>query len=249
MLDMTTSHAPKGMFIGGRWTQGSGTFEDLNPSDGSVWATVPDGGRAEAAQAIDAAHAAFPAWAELPFVKRAEYLLKIAEIWERRSPDFIAAMQAEGGGWFGKGMFETGYVADVFRAAAASTYQPIGEVLPSEPTTRSRPPCAADGRVSVISPWNFPGILTVARLRLSAGRRQHHRPETVRGHALLRRALSSPRSSKKRASRRARSTSSPARATRRRDGRRTDREPAREGHLLHRLHRRGPPSPRRPARI
>jgi aldehyde dehydrogenase (NAD+) len=160
MLDMTHSHSPKGMFIGGRWTQGSGTFEDLNPSDGSVWAVMPDGGRAEAAQAIDAAHAAFPAWAELPFVKRAEYLLKVAEVWERRAPDFIAAMQAEGGGWVGKGGFETHYVADVFRAAAASTYQPIGEVLPSAYNKVSTAVRYPMGVVSVISPWNFPGVLT-----------------------------------------------------------------------------------------
>ena len=37
--------------------------------------------------------------------------------------------ECEGGGWFGKGMFETGYTAEVFRAAAASVWQATGEVL------------------------------------------------------------------------------------------------------------------------
>ena len=33
----------------------------------------------------------------------------------------VEALQAEGGGWFGKGMFEAGYTTEVFHAAAAFT--------------------------------------------------------------------------------------------------------------------------------
>jgi acyl-CoA reductase-like NAD-dependent aldehyde dehydrogenase len=150
----------KGLFIGGRWVSGAGTFADLNPSTGAVWATVPDAGRNEARAAIDAAHEAFTDWAELPFTRRAHTMLKVADIWERRIPDFVAAMQGEGGGWFGKGMFEGGYVAEVFRAAAAATYGAIGEVLPSESGKFSTAVRYPMGVVSVISPWNFPGILS-----------------------------------------------------------------------------------------
>ncbi len=161
MLDkIATAPQIKGMYVGGRWASGSGTFADINPSDGTQWATIPDAGRAETRAAIEAAQAAFTEWSEMPFTHRAHHMLKVADVWEKRIPDFVAAMQAEGGGWFGKGMFEGGYVTEVFRAAAAATYGAIGEVLPSEHGKFSTAVRYPMGVVAVISPWNFPGILS-----------------------------------------------------------------------------------------
>lgn len=149
-----------GVFIGGRSMSTRRTFDDLNPADGSVWAQVPDGGRNEARAAIEAAHAAFPAWSALPFTQRAHYMIKVAAVFEKRRAQIVEALQAEGGGWFGKGMFETGYVPEIFHAAAASTYAPIGEVIPSEHGKVSLALRQPLGVVSVISPWNFPVLLT-----------------------------------------------------------------------------------------
>jgi len=149
-----------GMSIGGRAISTSRTFPDLNPSDGSVWAHIPDGGRQEARAAIEAAEAAFPAWSALPFTKRAHYMNKVAEAFEKRRMQIVEALQAEGGGWFGKGMFETGYVPEIFHAAAASTYAPIGEIIPSEYDKVSLALRQPLGVISVISPWNFPVLLT-----------------------------------------------------------------------------------------
>jgi aldehyde dehydrogenase (NAD+) len=160
MLDRPSTARIRGMFIGGNWVPAARSFEDLNPSTGALWAMIPDGGRAEARMAIEAAQAAFPGWSGLMFQDRARLMLKIAEVWEKRAPDFVAAAQAEGGGWFGKGMFEAGYVAEVFRAAAAVCYQSIGEVLPSEHGKVSMAVRQPMGVISVISPWNMPGILT-----------------------------------------------------------------------------------------
>ncbi len=161
MLDTSTNGpAIKGMYIGGSWVPAARTFDDLNPSDNSLYARIPDGSAADMTRAIEAAHAAFPDWAALPFHHRARHLNRIAEVWERRKDEFVQAAVNEGGGWLGKGMFEAGYVAEVFRSAAALCYQNIGEVLPSEHgkfMTATRWPL---GVVSVISPWNMPGILT-----------------------------------------------------------------------------------------
>ncbi len=150
----------KGMFIGGNWITPSATFDDHNPSDGSVYASAPDGGAAEARAAIEAAHNAFPDWSAKMFHERAHLMLKAADILEQRKMDFVAATQAEGGGWFGKGMFEGGYLPEVFRAAAAMCYNPIGDVIPSEHGKFSTAVRQPMGVVSVISPWNFPGILS-----------------------------------------------------------------------------------------
>ncbi|MAQ84145.1 MAG: aldehyde dehydrogenase [Maritimibacter sp.] len=160
MLDQTSGPEIRGMYIGGRWTPAARTFDDLNPSDDTLYARIPDGSPDDARAAIAAAKAAFPEWAERPFHERAHALLKIADVWDRRKDEFVNAAVAEGGGWFGKGMFEAGYVSEVFRSASALCYHNIGEVLPSEHgkfMTATRFPL---GVVSVISPWNMPGILT-----------------------------------------------------------------------------------------
>ena len=161
MLDKASaSPVIRGIYVGGQWVNAAGVFNDHNPSDGSVWANIPDGGVAETRAAIEAASAAFGDWSALNFTERARFLLKAADVWEARIPDFVAAMQGEGGGWFGKGMFEAGYVAEVFRAAAAVCYDSIGEVMPSEHGKFSTAVRAPMGVVSVVSPWNFPGILS-----------------------------------------------------------------------------------------
>jgi len=149
-----------GIPIGGKWVKAARSFDDLNPADDTVWASVPDGGRAEARAAIDAAYAAFEGWASLPFSERAHMMLKIADVLEKRKPDIVQALQGEGGGWFGKGMFEANYIPEIFRAATATCYEPVGEVLPSEHGKFSTAVRRPIGVVSVISPWNFPSLLS-----------------------------------------------------------------------------------------
>ncbi len=160
MLDTTNARPEiKGVYIGGRWRRLDREFEDMNPSDGSLWARIPDGGAPVARQAIEAAHDAFAGWAALPFQERAGFMLKCADIVERRKDDFIAAARFEGGGWHGKGVHETLAIPEIFRAAAGVCYSPIGEILPSLHGKVSQAVRVPMGVVGVISPWNVPGIL------------------------------------------------------------------------------------------
>jgi acyl-CoA reductase-like NAD-dependent aldehyde dehydrogenase len=149
-----------GFYAGGSWKRATKTFQDFNPANDQLWANVADADLEDVRETIQTAHRAFSAWADLPFTDRAEYMLKIADEIERRKDDLVAALQAEGGGWFGKGMFEAGYVAGVFRAAAALAYAPIGDVMPSEHGKVSMAVRRPMGVVTVISPWNFPALLT-----------------------------------------------------------------------------------------
>ncbi|MDE0840265.1 MAG: aldehyde dehydrogenase family protein, partial [Kiritimatiellae bacterium] len=90
MLDNVSSGPViKGLYIDGQWQAAPGQFDDMNPSDGSVWARIPDAGAAETQRAIDAAHRAFPAWSSLRFQERAQLLLKMGEIWDKRSQDYV----------------------------------------------------------------------------------------------------------------------------------------------------------------
>ncbi len=151
----------KGMSVGGSWCPGrGGSFEVFNPANGQVWARVPDATREDARMAIDAAAAAQPGWAALPFTERARLLLKVADVLEARRADFVAALTSECGGWIRKSLFEIGYTPGVYRAAAAAAYLPSGESMPSDHLKTSIVERQPLGVVSVISPWNVPLLLS-----------------------------------------------------------------------------------------
>jgi len=150
----------KGLYIGGQWVSTGKTFSDLNPSDSSVWAKIPDGTRQEAVKAIEAAQAGFSQWSNLPFNQRSKYMLKVAAVFEKRKMEIARALQGEAGGWFGKGMFEAGYLTELFEAAAASNYSQVGEILPSIHGKLSMAIRRPMGVITVISPWNFPCVLS-----------------------------------------------------------------------------------------
>jgi acyl-CoA reductase-like NAD-dependent aldehyde dehydrogenase len=151
------------MYIGGEWVDAKGgkTFDDYNPATGELWAQIPSGDRADAKAAIDAAHNARTAWADTPHPQRAAYLLKAADILEQRQQELAGNIIDESGSWFGKAMFETGYSAGLIRAAAAAVYQVAGEILPSDYGKINLLVRQPLGVVVVISPWNFPLLLSL----------------------------------------------------------------------------------------
>src|SRR5437763_11647765 len=66
------------MFIAGESTGSSSgqTYDVTNPATGEVVDSAPKGNESDARSAIDAAHAAFPAWAETAAEARAQLILK-----------------------------------------------------------------------------------------------------------------------------------------------------------------------------
>lgn len=72
-------------YIGGEWSPASGlpTTPVFNPSTGDIIAEVPQGGAAEVGAAVQAAHAAFPAWADTPPSERARVMFKYRTLLER----------------------------------------------------------------------------------------------------------------------------------------------------------------------
>jgi vanillin dehydrogenase len=150
------------LFINGQWVAGKGkaTFPVYNPSTGEVWTKVADASRADAAAAIAAAAEAQPAWAAMSHSARAALLSKVADVLAARQKEVQEALVDEGGAWIGKTMFETGYSIGVYRAGAAAAYQVTGEILPSDHGKLSLVVREPLGVVSVISPWNFPLILS-----------------------------------------------------------------------------------------
>lgn len=150
------------MYIGGEWVEANSgkVFADFNPSNREVFASIADANSEDTRKALDTAAAAAKKWAATPHPKRARYFLKAADLIEERQMELVDIIIDEGGGWIGKGLFETGYVAGMYRAAAASVYQMTGEILPSDHGKVSMAMRVPLGVVSVIAPWNFPFLLS-----------------------------------------------------------------------------------------
>ena len=152
----------RNLYINGAWVDATGgaQFPVYNPSTGEVWSNVADASRADAKAAIEAASEAQPAWAAVSHSERARILHRAGDILEARQQEVHDVLIDEGGSWIGKSMFETGYSSGVFRAAAAAAYQVTGSILPSDLGKLSLVVRVPLGVVSVISPWNFPVILS-----------------------------------------------------------------------------------------
>ena len=152
------------IYIGGNWQQTKEKFTNLNPTDGSIWAEVADADIEATENAIKKANSAFKDWSKISFNARAHYLLKIADEFEKRKDDLVSAIKSEAGGSHGKAMFESGYIPKLFRSAASQNYQPIGEIMPSDYGKISMAIRKPIGVVTVISPWNFPVLLSARGL-------------------------------------------------------------------------------------
>jgi len=151
------------MYINGKWVGSSDSrvFADLNPATGELFCEAADATRDDMLRAIAGAREAQAEWAALSHLQRAGYLNKVGDLLVERQQDLAANLCDEGGGWMGKCMFETSYAPNIMRAAAATTYDSLGEVLPSEYGKLTLVVRKPMGVVGVISPWNFPLLLTL----------------------------------------------------------------------------------------
>lgn len=152
------------MLIGGQATQATNgaTFERKNPLDGSVATRAPAATTADAVRAVEAAQAAFPAWAAMGPTERRHMLMKASQALEAKADAFAAAMAAETGAsgiWAG---FNVHLAANMFLEAASLTTQINGQLIPSDiPGSMAMAVRQPAGVVLGIAPWNAPIILAV----------------------------------------------------------------------------------------
>jgi acyl-CoA reductase-like NAD-dependent aldehyde dehydrogenase len=152
------------MYINGEWVDAldGGTYEDLNPYTGEVFAKVPSGKRADARLAVDAAAAAFPSWSHTLPAQRQALFLKAADILEKKQMEIVDILAEETGCTFGFAMFQTMFTPGLLREAAAQAHQATGEIIPADlPGAFHMAIRQPVGVVAGIAPWNAPLILSL----------------------------------------------------------------------------------------
>jgi len=139
-----------------------GTLQTTEPATGEVLAEVGLANKGDVAEAARAARAAQPQWAAKTGPERAALIRRAARILEDNHEEFETWLVREGGAVAGKAAFEVQLVLGELWEAAALPTQPWGHLLPSsEPGRESIARRVPLGVVGVISPWNFPQILSV----------------------------------------------------------------------------------------
>lgn len=161
-------------YIDGAWVNADSgkSFKVTNPADGSLIAEVPDMGRAEAKRAIDAAHAAWPAWAGLTAKQRAALLRKWYELILQHQDDLGALMTLEQGKPLAEAKGEVAYGASFVEWFAEEGRRIYGDVIPAHaPDKRIVVIKQPIGVVAAITPWNFPVAMITRKVApaLAAG--------------------------------------------------------------------------------
>ena len=160
------------LFIDGKWCDGEGTLNVIDPSDESVIAEIATAGENDADAALDAAHKAFATWSKTAPRYRAEILRKAFEIMVAEA-DYIATLiSRENGKVFSDAKGEVMYAAEFFRWFSEEASRVPGDFRHSP---------SGDKRILVthqpigvsllITPWNFPAAMATRKLApaLAAG--------------------------------------------------------------------------------
>lgn len=160
-------------FIAGRWSEGTPARLDVtDPATGGVITSVPDSGAAQALAALDAAHAAFPAWRKVPAKQRAAILKRWNDLVLAHQDDLGALISLEQGKPLAEGKGEVAYAASYIEWFAEEATRMNGEVIPAHVPGRLvfalREPV---GVVAAITPWNFPAAMIARKIApaLAAG--------------------------------------------------------------------------------
>ncbi|MGW5969566.1 aldehyde dehydrogenase family protein [Streptomyces sp. NPDC055186] len=157
MSNIWDSKIFNGAFVAG----GAGTLEVTAPATDEVIATIGQADTGDLDKAVAAATAAQAAWAALPYTERAAVMTKAAALLAADPERLTRWLVPESGSGQGKAAFETGLVISELGAAAALAAQPHGQVLRSMKPRFSLGRYVPVGIVGVISPFNFPAILSM----------------------------------------------------------------------------------------
>src|SRR5689334_2364294 len=148
-------------YIAGEWIAGATVSKDINPSDTSdVIAEYAQADKAQAERAVEAARAAFPAWASFGVQARADLLDKVGNEIIARKDELGRLLSREEGKTLPEGIGEVVRAGNVFKFFAGEVLRRSGELVPSvRPGIDIELTREPVGVVGIIAPWNFPAAI------------------------------------------------------------------------------------------
>src|SRR5271165_1666553 len=147
--------------LGAEWrTAQGGAIDVVEPATGATLTRVGNASAEDLKHAAADARAAQPGWAATPYERRASILRNAARALEDNQEELIPWIARETGGIPAKAGFEIHLVTEILYRSAAMCTEPQGLVLPSDPGRISLARRLPRGVVGVISPFNFPLILS-----------------------------------------------------------------------------------------
>jgi succinate-semialdehyde dehydrogenase/glutarate-semialdehyde dehydrogenase len=157
--------------IGGRWV-GEPATPVYNPATGVAIARVPYLGAAEARDAVEAAHRAFPAWSGLLAKERSQIMRRWFDLQMSHAEELAQLMTAEQGKPLAEARGEITYGASFVEFFAEEAKRVYGETIPTHKKggriiVHKQPV----GVVGAITPWNFPFAMITRKVSpaLAAG--------------------------------------------------------------------------------
>ncbi|RTD85032.1 NAD-dependent succinate-semialdehyde dehydrogenase [Variovorax atrisoli] len=165
---------PGRMLIGSDWREAADArrLDVSDPATDAIFASVPDGTAADARAAVDAAHAAFPAWRAVPAKQRAQILKRWNDLVMAHQEDLGRLISREQGKPLAEGRGEVAYAASYIEWFAEEATRANGEIIPAPVAGRRmlalREPV---GVVAAVTPWNFPAAMIARKIApaLAAG--------------------------------------------------------------------------------
>jgi len=163
------------LFVGGGWTGSAAsaeTFDVINPANGAVLATLPDGGREEMHEAIGAAESVQPDWGETTAAHRANIMREAARLMHERKEHLARVMTLEQGKPITESRGEIVYAASFVEWFAEEAKRVYGQTVPANsPGKRIMVIKRPVGVTAAITPWNFPAAMITRKLgpALAAG--------------------------------------------------------------------------------
>lgn len=160
------------IYINGEWIELDNKKEVINPAINQAFATVPNGGKKEAEQAVDAAYEAFKLWSKKTAGERAAYLNKWFQLIEDQKEEIGQIMTEEQGKPLNEAIGEVNYANSFISWYAEEGKRIYGETIPSsDPRKRIIVQKQPVGVMAAITPWNFPAAMITRKVApaLAAG--------------------------------------------------------------------------------
>ncbi len=161
-MSLATSLTPCPLYIAGEWLtpRDLATTPVFNPSTGDVIAACPAGGPTEVNAAVEAAHAAFPAWRDTPAVERARVFFRYRQLVEENFDLLCRTVSREHGKTLGeargsvyRGLENIEYACGVPTLLFGDTLGNLARGVDCETLLQPLGVCVG------ITPFNFPAMV------------------------------------------------------------------------------------------